>query len=81
MRLTRSENGMYERKAQQVAFFEDATLLGGIRLNPENRWICTADLLSIELDIVKILLRNKNPCSELMQESLALGGAFVMALA
>ena len=30
---------MYERKAHQTPFFEDATLFGGVRLNPENRWV------------------------------------------
>ena len=28
---------MYERKAHQATFFEDATLFGGVRLNPANR--------------------------------------------
>ena len=36
---------MYERKAHQTTFFEDATLFGGVRLNPENRWVRMSRLI------------------------------------
>ena len=36
---------MYERKAHQATFFEDATLFGGVRLNPENRWVRMSRLI------------------------------------
>lgn len=38
LHLTRSDNGVYEKKAHQATFSEDATLFGGFRLNSENRW-------------------------------------------
>ena len=36
---------MYERKARQVSLFEDATLLGGVRLDPGNKWVRMARLI------------------------------------
>ena len=45
LHLIRSENIMYERKAHQTTFFEDATLFGGVRLNPENRWVRMSRLI------------------------------------
>jgi hypothetical protein len=36
---------MYERKAHQATFFEDATLFSGVRLNPENRWVRMSRLI------------------------------------
>ena len=36
---------MYEQKAHQATFFEDATLFGGVRLNPENRWVRMSRLI------------------------------------
>ena len=36
---------MYERKAHQATFFEDATLFGGVRLNPANRWVRMSRLI------------------------------------
>ena len=40
---------MYERKAQQATFFEDATLFGGVRLNPGNRWVRMSKLIPWEV--------------------------------
>ena len=39
---------MYERKAHQAAFFEDATLFGGVRLDPTNRWVKMSKLIPWE---------------------------------
>ena len=40
---------MYRRKARQASFFEDATLFGGVRLDPENRWIRMSKLIPWEI--------------------------------
>ena len=39
---------MYERKAHQATFFEDATLFGGVRLDPTNRWVKMSKLIPWE---------------------------------
>lgn len=39
---------MYERKARQVSIFEDATLFGGVRLDPGNKWIQISKLIPWE---------------------------------
>ena len=39
---------MYERKAGQVSIFEDATLFGGVRLDPGNKWIQISKLIPWE---------------------------------
>lgn len=39
---------MYERKARQVSIFEDATLFGGVRLDPSNKWIQISKLIPWE---------------------------------
>ena len=39
---------MYERKARQVSLFEDATLFGGVRLDPGNKWIRMSKLIPWE---------------------------------
>ena len=39
---------MYERKARQVSIFEDATLFGGVRLDPDNKWIQISKLIPWE---------------------------------
>ena len=39
---------MYERKARQVSLFEDATLFGGVRLDPGNKWVKMARLIPWE---------------------------------
>ena len=40
---------MYEKKARQATFFEDATLFGGVRLDPENRWVRMSGLIPWEV--------------------------------
>jgi IS5 family transposase len=40
---------MYEKKARQATFFEDATLFGGVMLNPENRWVRMSELIPWEV--------------------------------
>ena len=39
---------MYRRKEQQSNMFEDATLFGGVRLDPRNKWVRMAKLLPWE---------------------------------
>ena len=39
---------MYERKAHQATFFEDATLFGGVCLDPTNRWVKMSKLIPWE---------------------------------
>ena len=40
---------MYQRKARQASFLEDAALFGGVRLNPEDRWIRMSKLIPREI--------------------------------
>jgi IS5 family transposase len=40
---------MYERKARQVSLFEDATLFGGVRLDPGNKWVRMSKLIPWEV--------------------------------
>jgi hypothetical protein len=39
---------MYERRARQVSIFEDATLFGGVRLDPANKWVRISKLIPWE---------------------------------
>jgi transposase, IS5 family len=40
---------MYRRKEQQTDMFEDATLFGGVRLDPQNKWIKMAKIVPWEI--------------------------------
>lgn len=52
---------MYERKAHQATFFEDATLFGNVRLKPENRWIRMSRLISWAVFEEQYAVLFKNP--------------------
>ena len=40
---------MYRRKEQQTDMFEDATLFGGVRLDPGNKWVGISKLVPWEI--------------------------------
>lgn len=55
---------MYRRKEQQTDVFEDATLLGGMRLDPGNKWVGITKLVPWEIFEERYAVRFVNPHSK-----------------